>query len=421
MPTVHPSPACASPPSGPPGPLAWTRASLKEDWPAPVRPEPAGGASIQPMPFTYLDPTGDTGSDTDPWVDIHGLMADTRGVDLKLVSNQPPVVDPTERWIAYGVVIDDDGDGVPDWRYGIDNTPASDGPPYRVWRTNLHTGHTDAGPVIDTNPRIPVNLTGRAFQASYPSTYRSGSDAGFGFGGDLQVAVPDDEPMPSGGKHVAWGIELDMPFYAWASVIVNGRVVATDFAPDAGWLVATRGTKPGGTFLLGDPFPHLSMTVRDGWHTGGRGDLTQDDRPASESWKAGLSFVIVDKDAGEACTEPGKIERLLGPGIDDLVTFLAGLPSIDISENEDVTLDGYRGTYLEFNQKGGTEQACALVTNSRRDLTTAYPLWDGEGYHQVWILDVDGVRLVIDAFSLAPSETVKSELREMVESTHFDR
>ena len=224
------------------------------------------------------------------------------------------------------------------------------------------------------------------------------------------VAMPDDEPMPSGGKQ-RWGFELDMPFYTWASVIVNGRVVATDYAPDAGWLVATRGAKPGGTFLLGDPFPHLSMTVPDGWHTGGRGDLTQDDRPASESWKAGLSFVIVDKDAGEACTEPGTIEPLLGPGFDDLVTFLAGLPSIDISENEDVTLDGYRGTYLEFNQKGGTEQACALVTNSRRDLTTAYPLWDGEGYHQVWILDVDGVRLVIDAFSLAPSETVKSELR----------
>ncbi len=56
-----------------------------------------------------------------------------------------------------------------------------------------------------------------------------------------------------------------MPFYTWASVIVNGRVVATDYAPDTGWLVATRGARPGGTFLLGDPFPHLSMTVPEGW------------------------------------------------------------------------------------------------------------------------------------------------------------
>ena len=222
------------------------------------------------MPLTYLDPTGDTGSDTDPWVDIRGVMADHRATwtsSSSRTSRRSWI--PAERWIAYGVVIDDDRDGVPDWRYGIDNTgrPGAclmpvpyaqchvEYPPYRVWRTNLHTGHTDAGPVIDTNPRIPVPLnSGPAFQASYPS----GSDAGFGFGGDLQVAVPDDEPMPSGGKHVAWGIELDMPFYTWASVIVNGRVVATDFAPDAGWLVATRGAKPGGTFLLGDPFPHAS-------------------------------------------------------------------------------------------------------------------------------------------------------------------
>ena len=81
-------------PSPTPTPLLWTHASLQEDWPAPVRPEPAGGASVQPMPLTYLDPTGDTGSDADPWVDLRGVMADTGGVDLRLVSNQPPVVIP---------------------------------------------------------------------------------------------------------------------------------------------------------------------------------------------------------------------------------------------------------------------------------------------------------------------------------------
>ena len=126
-PTVRPNTSdCAVPPgdpSEPIGPLAWTPESLKEDWPAPVRPEPAGGGSVQPMPLTYLDPTGDNGSDAFPCVDIRGVMADTSEVHLKLVSNQPPVVDPAEQWIAYGVVTDDDRDGVPDWRYGIDNMP----------------------------------------------------------------------------------------------------------------------------------------------------------------------------------------------------------------------------------------------------------------------------------------------------------
>ena len=56
---------CAVPssdPGEPIGPLAWSPESLKEDWPAPVRPEVAGGRSVQPMPLTHLDPTGDTGS-----------------------------------------------------------------------------------------------------------------------------------------------------------------------------------------------------------------------------------------------------------------------------------------------------------------------------------------------------------------------
>jgi hypothetical protein len=32
-------------------------------------------------------------------------------------------------------------------------------------------------------------------------------------------------------------------FYAWASVIQNGRVVATDYAPDIGWIVASVNVK----------------------------------------------------------------------------------------------------------------------------------------------------------------------------------
>ena len=54
MPTERPNtnecPVPPGDPSQPIGPVAWTRESLKEDWPAPVRPEPAGGGSVQPMP-----------------------------------------------------------------------------------------------------------------------------------------------------------------------------------------------------------------------------------------------------------------------------------------------------------------------------------------------------------------------------------
>ena len=36
--------------------------------------------------------------------------------------------------------------------------------------------------------------------------------------------------------------------------------------------------------------------------------------------------------------------------------------------------------------------------------------------HQAWIIDVDGVRLVIDGFGPKASETVKAEFRRIVES-----
>ena len=39
-------------------------------------------------------------------------------------------------------------------------------------------------------------------------------------------------------------MKLDVPFYVWASVIKDGRVVATDYAPDVGWLLPSPDAKP---------------------------------------------------------------------------------------------------------------------------------------------------------------------------------
>ena len=164
------------------------------------------------------DPTGDTGSSVYPWVDIRELQGTYTRVVIDLESNVPPLVPPTEQWIAYGVVVDDDRDGIPDRRFGIDNIPAT-APgkgQHRAWITDLHTGRTEAavgpgyGAVGDTY-----------FDTFYPGEWK-GLGARLGFGGDLT----------GGGRH-----GLTSPYYAWASVIVHGRVVATDYAPDTGWLL----------------------------------------------------------------------------------------------------------------------------------------------------------------------------------------
>jgi hypothetical protein len=399
---VSPNPSdCAVPsrdPGEPTGPLAWTQASLQQDWPGPVRPEPVGGASALPMPPTYIDPSGDTGSTVLPCVDIRDVTAGIYDVSLVLVANRVPDVDPSNAWIAYGVVVDDGRDGVPDWRYGIDNSPrtAGDGQGHhRAWRTNLHTGRTESAPGSEE-----LGWVGETFFSTRYPTRAPGADARFSFGDTFGV---------TGKGIVTKGVKVDVPLYAWASVIVNGRVVATDYAPDAGWLVPSPGAKPGGTYVRerDDRFPlRLSMNVPDGWTTYGPNlyDGSLDDG-------IGLEFMIIDKPVEWGCDASGNaIKAHIGPKVDDLVAFLAGQQMIKISENTDVTLDGYRGKYVEY-------------TTSLRDDNCHDPAWpltthqnDNHEFTQAWILDVDGVRLVIDGFAPRASESVKAELRRIVES-----
>ena len=119
-------------------------------------------------------------------------------------------MDPTEQWIAYGVVFDDDRDGVPDRRVGKDNTPetVADWFHYRTWITDLHTGRTTL------QGRDPDYVGETRFQAMFLGHFFFESDT------------------PTG----TIGMSLvHRPFYVWASVIQDGRVVATDYAPDVGW------------------------------------------------------------------------------------------------------------------------------------------------------------------------------------------
>lgn len=398
-PAVRPS--LGPPSSDPIGPLAWTQARLKEDWPAPVREEPAGGATVLEILHRdltpnaasdeghdwesdqYRDPTDDAGSDVHPWADIRWVeYCREDGLSIGLGSDEffgrggpPPNADPRQLWIAYGVVVDTNGDGAPDWRYGVDNVPLdkTDSDPDRWWRTDLHTGRTDYA--VGDHIALRDGGPGPVFWA------RPGCDMSFG------AETAGDSPVGKG---------LPERFYAWASVIVNGRVVATDYAPDVGWLDRSPDAqplpKPGGTYVLQDPFPvHLSMTVPDGWSDHGGPELTRDGGDTD------LQFLVVDNledRCGARSEAPG------GPSIDDLVSYLEASPNIDISEIRYGTLDGYRAAYLEYQ------------TNGYFDCLSA-----GSEGHWAWIVDVDGVPLVIAAtYDSAPAETVRSEVRQIVES-----
>ena len=158
------------------------------------------------------------------------------------------------------------------------------------------------------------------------------------------------------------------------------------------------------------------MTVTDGWtvvdesrfyHVGG---LTRDDA------STGLRLVMVDTITKDDCAKrAGAVDGRAS--VDDLVAFLAGQPLIDISKNTDVTLDGYRGKYLEFTRTAG-EIDCGW---GGMDGWPASSPTASDEVDRVWILDVDGAPLVIDAFtSPLASEPVKAELRQIVESMQIE-
>ena len=221
---TSPSPSKSAAPSASPTPsptptaILWTEASLKEDWPGPVRTESTGGADVvllqEEADEVIPDTVGDSGSAAHPWVDITQLQGGGARLIIELGSD-PPHVAPADQWIAYGIVVDDDRDGIADRRFGIDNIPGPVGW-HRKWITDLHTGRT-----LEITPETAgENWFESWYAGSAPYTP---TGAMLGFGGEF----------PGGGGDPG----LVAPFYVWASVIEDGRVVATDYAPDAGWLL----------------------------------------------------------------------------------------------------------------------------------------------------------------------------------------
>ena len=301
------------------------------------------------MPPTYIDPAGDTGSAALPCIDIRDLTGGDYGVALELVSTG------RRTWIhrRHGsrtawssmTIATASRTGAT----GSTTCPATAGDEaghHREWRT-ISTPVEPSGRWIGLGQGeqtfLGHRLPGRSL-GSRDDRRIAGHGARFYFGN-----VSDT----TGGTKTR-GVKVDFPFYTWASVIVDGRVVATDYAPDAGWQPPSPGATPGGTYVEDvGPF-RLSMSVPPGW-TNEYGWMSDGDR--EDDGASGLEFLIIDEPPKTNCDGSGGTPEVdVGHSVDDLVTFLEGLQTtnsktdvaLKISENTDVTVDGYHGRYLEY-------------------------------------------------------------------------
>jgi hypothetical protein len=107
-----------------------------------------------------------------------------------------------------------------------------------------------------------------------------------------------------------------------------------------------------------------------------------------------LRFQVFDAVYAHPCQNDGVLlDPQPGPTVEDLAAVLMSLPGLEVTAPTDVTLGGYQGKELTLTTPATGTAACRvwiLPLGATNDMAP------GES-QRVWILDVDGQRLVIDA------------------------
>jgi hypothetical protein len=173
------------------------------------------------------------------------------------------------------------------------------------------------------------------------------------------------------------------------------------------------------------PFPKVQITVPDGW--------ANDDGwiVATPGYITGVMlWDVVDVYAHPCQWQGPRVHP--GPTVDDLVAALVDQPLRNATEPVDVTIDGYHGKRLEWSVPNDIDFAdCDIRDRGGEPTFESWTAagWASDRYQQspgqidrLWILDVGGARLVIDAqFMPETTELQVVELMQVVESIRFER
>ena len=211
----------------------------------------------------------------------------------------------------------------------------------------------------------------------------------YGNGG---IGIGSSTPSPSASRTVA----------------PSPTPVESGSLPQAGFVIQ-------GSYEIADPFQvQLGLEIGPGWSMWSSGVLsetvalykTSPDPPSGLA----IGFLIVHNVLADPCDPTaGELDPPTGPAPIDLAEALASQTGTESTDPVPVEIDGYSGVFLDYRNTGDGE--CG---NMQR--------WPGRDAlvgerDQVWILDVDGTRLVIDAASFeGTSEEDIAEMRTMVES-----
>jgi hypothetical protein len=167
--------------------------------------------------------------------------------------------------------------------------------------------------------------------------------------------------------------------------------------------------------------PDVLVTVPAGWNAANEFHLIES-APAGTGGPDGAGLVMgwTQYWAGlnsQPCSSVShqKPDIKVGPTVDDLVDAVVAHPLLNVTEPKPVRLGKYRGQFL------------TLIGPSDISDCEEWRPWDPSPYLQgpdnrwdLWVMDVDGVRMVIMAgYYPGTPAAIKSELRDMAESIRF--
>ena len=143
----------------------------------------------------------------------------------------------------------------------------------------------------------------------------------------------------------------------------------------------------------------------------------------------GAGFIVFTGDLdvyGNPCTwATSRPDPPTGPTVDDLVAALLLQPARDATAPTDITVDGYSGKAIELSVPADINFATCDLGEYRswQDPDGNARYHQGPGQHDLlWIVDVAGTRVVIDAgFYAATSAAVRAEQQAILDSIQFQR
>lgn len=180
-----------------------------------------------------------------------------------------------------------------------------------------------------------------------------------------------------------------------------------------------------GRYVVDEEFAvELTFVLPDGWSKvgAGRDHLTIVKDPAgglsaSSPYRMALEFYVVGNLFADPCAlEQHMLDPPVGPAVQDLADALANVLAYRASAPQPAVLSGYSGQRMTMD----LDLFACPVTQA--DLWRTPSGWarNAQGEQEritIWILDVDGVRLVINAVAYAGiSAEARAELDEVVDS-----